>query len=754
MILSKQQEVDEQIRPIIVDTPSAYNEMLETLESHPILVLDCETVGMTALPLMKDLEVIEQQLNEYHVTYGDRLKQGFEELEQTKKFKKDYEDFLKLHYEKVLMVNLEPDHREKLSNLRKRYLQVEKEYRFCKDYEKIQRQYNKIQKQIDDDKSGLYYNTNYLGVIQLGTIKPLDKNGLAQFFVYPELVDHKFNILLRTRQALVGVNLKFDLLQLYHHRDITFDDCQTVIYDLMLADKMIRSGKSRSFGLKAMAEFWLDYYQDKTEQISNWLRRPLTPEQIQYGARDVLTPALIFHKIRADIEMLGLKDCTKLQMDFLKVLTRIQRVGMYVDLSEVEKLISDIDKEVEEQRTILGNWLGDPGLVKCKDTESPKETLKLLNDYGDRNGIEVLSRLASTSADTFNEIEENVPLLDSVTAFRSLLHTKANYCQAFKEKHINGRIHSDFVQLQKEGTRGSSKDPNMQNIPRPGEFDSKQFTSIYEAAKTWEPKARLRTAFKAAPGKKLYVADYGAIELCMMAYTTQDDEMCNSLINKIDLHSLAAKSLFLLSEPVEAIKKLFPDKRQIGKTFNFSTGYGAGIMKLLKLLWKSGIFNFNFEDVRSLRSKWYGQFKGVKDWQNKQLEFVKQHGYCETRLGRKIFFQEPDKVYSDAFNYPIAASCYEGLQRAVVLFRNRVYKLEQAGIINPGDIELVNLVHDEFVVEADENIPEEKIINLMISSMKDGMQPLMDEYRDGDIHYRRIPVEVDCKRVECWAEKG
>jgi DNA polymerase I-like protein with 3'-5' exonuclease and polymerase domains len=754
-----------------VDTPQAYEAMLAYLDVFKILQLDSETVGKEALPFFLEQLELEKQMGELYTQYGHLIDEGQAVLEDAKQRLKDIETHLKetLNQKSFRLDEIGPEYRALITERRKAVREAEKRYTGTLAYNKLLKKYESLQRKIEDDESGLLFHRNILALVQLGTLSG------RQFLIEPSILDDRFKALLRSRTAIVGMNLKFDLIQLAHHLSLYFDDVPVICYDVMLGAKVLKSGRVRSFSLKELSLEFLNYEQSKEERLSYWLRRPLAPEQAKYAALDVITPGLIFKQLRQLLRDEELVECANLQMDFLKVVTKMELAGLYVDLEGALKLQAEIDELADQKRAGLASELGDEvwfnpekginEIKSNKDFGSPKVTLAQLQEYGRKHDIIPLQYLAGTGKDSFEQIEEQIDILDEITEFRSLLHTKENYCQAILNYHVDSRIHSNFIQLQKEGTRMSSNSPNVQNISRPGEWDPSKET-FDEALKRWKPRQKLRTLFIAPPGRVLYDADYGAIELCMIAYYSQDPTLLRAIRDGVDLHALTANNIFNLGYTYEQLKdkavikefkRKYSRERYIAKTFNFAVVYGAGLETLQKqLMVDANIYDMSLEEIWSLRESWYATYPGVKTWQENTLSVAKHSGYCTTRLGRRIYFEEPSKVYSKAFNTPIQASCYEGLQQAAIIFNRKVRELELAGIIRPGAITLVNLVHDEFMVEANANINEQSVIRLITESMIEGMQPLMEAILDekGDILYERVPVSVDCARIERWSDKA
>ena len=107
-------------------------------------------------------------------------------------------------------------------------------------------------------------------------------------------------------------NASFDASRLLRHYHIT----TSPIHDTMLAAR--RSGEKKC-SLKAQAETHLGMSLDKTEQRSDWGRRPLSDEQLHYASLDAACTLLLYEQqlergLRGDYE---LREQAKLRQPFL-----------------------------------------------------------------------------------------------------------------------------------------------------------------------------------------------------------------------------------------------------------------------------------------------------------------------------------------------------------------------------------------------------------------------------------------------------
>jgi DNA polymerase-1 len=134
--------------------------------------------------------------------------------------------------------------------------------------------------------------------------------------------------------------------------------------------------------------------------------------------------------------------------------------------------------------------------------------------------------------------------------------------------------------------RLSSAEPNLQQLPR----ESKGRTSI-------------RSLFVAGSGHLLIVADYDQIELRCLAYAAEEPAMIQIFREGRDIHREATATAMRI-DPTDVTS----DLRQLGKTLNFATGYGAGAERIAataKVTKKRG---------QQFLDRYYEEFSALEPW--------------------------------------------------------------------------------------------------------------------------------------------
>ncbi len=161
----------------------------------------------------------------------------------------------------------------------------------------------------------------------------------------------------------------------------------------------------------------------------------------------------------------------------------------------------------------------------------------------------------------FNTKMENPPaIIPMLIEYRKLKHIRDTYISPYRDGLLldsNSRVHTNFLLHGTVTGRLSSRNPNLQNIPRG--------TTASE----------IKSFFSASPGCVLINADYSQIELRVLALYSGDKLMLEAYKKGEDLHAYVSSLLFGI--PIRQVEKPI---RQIGKTLNFGLVYGMGSHKL------------------------------------------------------------------------------------------------------------------------------------------------------------------------------
>ncbi|VAH38191.1 unnamed protein product [Triticum turgidum subsp. durum] len=260
-----------------------------------------------------------------------------------------------------------------------------------------------------------------------------------------------------------------------------------------------------------------------------------------------------------------------------------------------------------------------------------------------------------------------------------------------------GRIHCS-LNINTETGRLSARAPNLQNQPA-----------------LEKDRYKIRQAFVAAPGNSLIVADYGQLELRILAHLANCRSMLDAFKAGGDFHSRTAMNMYqhireaveekrVLLEwdpqpgqekpPVPLLKDAFGAERRKAKMLNFSIAYGKTAAGLARD-WK--VSKREAEDTLDL---WYSDRKEVKSWQREQKDLAYEKSEVYTLLGRSRRFPNIASVSSKqwkhieraAINAPVQGSAADVAMCAMIEIERNT-RLKELGWT------LLLQVHDEVILE-------------------------------------------------------
>ncbi|KAF6136840.1 hypothetical protein GIB67_030125 [Kingdonia uniflora] len=205
----------------------------------------------------------------------------------------------------------------------------------------------------------------------------------------------------------------------------------------------------------------------------------------------------------------------------------------------------------------------------------------------------------------------------------------------------NGRIHCS-LNINTETGRLSARRPNLQNQPA-----------------LEKDRYKIRQAFIAAPGNSLVVADYGQLELRILAHLTNCKSMLEAFKAGGDFHSRTAMLMYdhikeavnrkdVMLEwhprpgeekpPVPLLKDAFASERRKAKMLNFSIAYGKTPIGLARD-WK-----VSQEEAEDTVNLWYKERQEVLKWQDARKKEAREKNLVHTLLGRTRRFPSMTKA--------------------------------------------------------------------------------------------------------------
>jgi DNA polymerase-1 len=391
-----------------------------------------------------------------------------------------------------------------------------------------------------------------------------------------------------------------------------------------------------------------------------------------------------------------------IEMPFQFVLRDLEINGVLVDVDKMKVL----DKQLEEmifdwkiklltfadlKYGIQYNLLDGKADVISANLNSSTQLVEIIQD---RLGLKITEITKggkpSAGVKSLQKLKGKHEFIDLLLQFKKAVKMHDSFTSTFPSfVESDGRIRTSFNNCVATTGRLSSSNPNLQQLPK----------------KKSDFPIDFRSCFIAPKGKKLIVIDFSGQELRVCGHVSQDKKMIEAFNKKVDLHLLFANKLFNLGLPkwclketdrdYENIKEQYGEKRDIAKNkvafplIYGSTAYGIAASN-----------SISEELAQSYIDEFFDLYPDVKKTVDKCIRQVRNQGYVRNGAGRKRRFKEiKAKAFRQAFNFLIQGYCADLLRVASVKVREFI---EVPSNVN-ADLKFLLLIHDELVLECDEN---------------------------------------------------
>lgn len=441
-----------------------------------------------------------------------------------------------------------------------------------------------------------------------------------------------------------------------------------------------------------------------------------------------------------------------LEMDTMAALIDMGLEGIEVDREDMERL----DVVLSERRTNCEINLYRAAGKKFNINSNPQKTTLLFGSKKDGNqglkpwmltdggrkkaeeGEELTLQDYSTKKEALEQWIGKNDVVDALLAYQEVDRVLGTYIKGYLGEEVPGKkkrvcqifegnkVYPDFVQYGTVTGRFSCRTPNLQNIPRPDTDLGKE----------------VRGLFIAGEGNKLIVADYGQVELVVLAHYVGHGALYDGFFEGIDPHTMTAALVFnedphRLTARIKAEDPEAKHWRQIAKNLNFAIVYGAGDAKVASM---SGISLRRAKEVLAIHEEQFPEIYRFKDKALRQARDRKPP-YLRTLSGRKRRiptlhardYKTRGRAERQMINSLIQGSAADLIKVAMVRTHRN---LREAGC---GKMLLT--VHDELVNKATIARAEECAERVTEAMTGSGIQKMVD-----------VPLKIDLKIVDRWSE--
>ena len=405
----------------------------------------------------------------------------------------------------------------------------------------------------------------------------------------------------------------------------------------------------------------------------------------------------------------GTRLLAEVELPLVGLLTRLEQVGIAVDVEQLELLSSEFDTEVRDAAQRAYAEIG-----KEINLGSPKQLQVVLFDELGMPKTKRTKTGYTTDADALQAlyVKTEHPFLASLLRHRDVIRLRQTIDGLLKTVADDGRIHTTFNQTIAATGRLSSTEPNLQNIP----------------VRTEEGR-RIREGFVVGAGQDcLMTADYSQIEMRIMAHLSEDALLIEAFKSGQDFHSITAARVFEV-EPDDVTVEM----RAKIKAMNYGLAYGLSAFGL------SGQLGIEPSEARVMMDEYFETFGGIRDYLAGVVVEARKSGYTETILGRRRYLpdlssdnrQRRDMAERMALNAPIQGSAADLIKVAML---NTQAALERTGLAS----RMLLQVHDELVFDVAPG--ETEALEALVREQMGGAADLL------------VPLDVSVGTGRTWHE--
>ena len=512
---------------------------------------------------------------------------------------------------------------------------------------------------LDIETKGLDRHRHAITSIQLGFTHTETQVYTRKFFNWDKLGKKRQLALMKKLKEckLVTHNGKFDLLFLYVKTGISLN---LWLDTLVLAHVC----GEEELGLKPLTEKYFHVKYDIAKEAKTGI---ITEQFKAYGLDDVLYPMKLLKIFQKKIARYDLLKVFKHEMRAYKAYYEVEKGGVPISPRRhevLEKLEAELRPYTEKLLTYGDiNWNSNVQVASIlfapkdepvydeqgerlpntyavvdskgktiaefkerKEANAHKKEhnidgkVKMVKHYlpvviGYGQGLEVVERTKagapSVGVDTLSNYVGN-DCVDTLLEYKRISKL-ITFIESWEDLQVDGKIYPSFNITARTG-RTTCNSPNLQQCPQ----DS-----------------YVRNLIEARPGWKLAELDYSQLELRVASWLSGDLNMQHAYQSGSDLHSKTTELLFGDTSGLSHDEQ--KRRRTQSKSANFGFLYGM-VAKTFIVYAKGYGLDLTQEDSEKIRAEFFKAYPRLLVWHEECKEFARQHGYIESPIGRKRWF--------------------------------------------------------------------------------------------------------------------
>ena len=568
---------------------------------------------------------------------------------------------------------------------------------------------------LDTETTDLDPYTSRLRLIQLATPQGVSIIDLDAFsssgdedLVHNPALEPLRRLLEAPRPIKIAHNAKFDAKFIKHKIGANIGG----LFDTLLASQLVGAGDiEERHGLETVASRYLNEAVDKSERLSNW-NFELSEAQLEYAARDAAVLLPLREKLVERLRTESLVKCAQLEFECVMTVVDIELAGFYMhkdrwleQLAIVEKKRGELAEKLQAvlaEESSQGSLFGGP-----QRDDINLDSHQQVNQALTRLGIPVPD---STRNWKLQPLAAQYPVVETLLEYRTVQKALTSYGQNMIElvNPVTKRLHADFRQIGAPTGRFACTNPNIQQVPHSVEY---------------------RRCFSGYPtDRKLVIADYSQIELRILAEFSGDRGFMQAFNSGADLHRVTASQVFNVG-----LDQVSKEQRDFAKRLNFGVVYGIGAQRFALMT------GLSVPEAENVLRRYFTTYRELDSYLREAATRAVQDRQARTGSGRLVRFrydendrQQISMTQRNGKNTPIQGTSADILKRALRLLRDE---------LRDTSAQIVNIIHDEIVVETDTNEAQEiaaKVERVMCAA--------------GEEYLKTVPVKVETEIADEWVK--
>lgn len=328
------------------------------------------------------------------------------------------------------------------------------------------------------------------------------------------------------------------------------------------------------------------------------------------------------------------------------------------------------------------------------------------------------------------------PAVAKFVALKELQTLCNNFLDTYERKFSyadDGMTHPNLLQHGTVSGRFAHDNPNY------AQTSKKKYNLTTRDGRSFKFEAR--RAICAPPGWYMIGFDYSMVELRVVAGEAQEENLLEAFRNGIDVHKRTGVMF-----TGKAWEDLTYDDRQVGKTGNFSLGYGQSAKALAERL------GISQERADELYAIYHASYPRLNPKRQEVIAQARRDGFVITKFGRKVPLPDiwsankrlRDEAERTAGNVFVQGPGSGDYPKMAMVRANRA--LRAAGLQD--DVKLVMNIHDALEFYARKHISPAQVIRVLAPAVVfpvPGWPPIVADWHMGMnwAEFRELEVDPD-----------